>query len=194
MLIWWKRLTLELQLPWQFLYQTWPCNLLLCWSELLQKIQFKDEIRRTKEFKKQGKDPATDYGNLEEEADAGVAAPVGKDPATDYGNLEEEADVGAAAPVAVPLPNMALPPSSLLKKQFKDEIRRMKEFKKQGKDYATDYGDLEEEADTRATAPMAGKDPAIDYGNLEEEVDAGAAAPVAVSLQDMAPSPSSLLV
>ncbi|CAI9781108.1 unnamed protein product [Fraxinus pennsylvanica] len=56
--------------------------------KLLQKKQFKDEIRRMKEFKKRGKDPATDYGNLEEEADA-----------------------GAAAPVAVPLPDMALPPS-----------------------------------------------------------------------------------
>ncbi|CAA2969222.1 translocase of chloroplast 159, chloroplastic-like [Olea europaea subsp. europaea] len=56
--------------------------------KLLQKKQFKDEIRRMKEFRKQGKVPATDYGNPEEEADA-----------------------GAAAPVAVPLPDMTLPPS-----------------------------------------------------------------------------------
>ncbi|CAA3009789.1 translocase of chloroplast 159, chloroplastic-like [Olea europaea subsp. europaea] len=56
--------------------------------KLLQKKQFKDEIRRMKEFKKQGKVPAADYANPEEEADA-----------------------GAAAPVAVPLPDMALPPS-----------------------------------------------------------------------------------
>ncbi|KAL2535302.1 translocase of chloroplast [Forsythia ovata] len=56
--------------------------------KLLQKKQWKDEIRRMKEFKKQGKIPATDYGNPEEDADA-----------------------GAAAPVVVPLPDMALPPS-----------------------------------------------------------------------------------
>ncbi|KAL2510555.1 Translocase of chloroplast [Abeliophyllum distichum] len=56
--------------------------------KLLQKKQWKDEIRRMKEFKKQGKIPTTDYGNLEEDADA-----------------------GAAAPVVVPLPDMALPPS-----------------------------------------------------------------------------------
>ncbi|KAG9157963.1 hypothetical protein Leryth_000147 [Lithospermum erythrorhizon] len=56
--------------------------------KLLQKKQWKEELRRMRQAKKGGKDAATDYGYAEEDADA-----------------------GAAAPVAVPLPDMALPPS-----------------------------------------------------------------------------------
>ncbi|PIN06682.1 Small monomeric GTPase [Handroanthus impetiginosus] len=56
--------------------------------KLLQKKQWKEELRRMREIKKKGK----------------AAAP-------EYGMAEEEADSGAAAPVAVPLPDMALPPS-----------------------------------------------------------------------------------
>ncbi|PHT38667.1 Translocase of chloroplast, chloroplastic [Capsicum baccatum] len=56
--------------------------------KLLQKKQFREELRRMKEMKSKGKVAEMEYG---------------------YG--EEEADAGAAAPVAVPLPDMALPPS-----------------------------------------------------------------------------------
>ncbi|KAK6120214.1 hypothetical protein DH2020_046120 [Rehmannia glutinosa] len=56
--------------------------------KLLQKKQWREELRRMREFKKKGKDISTDYGFAEDEADA-----------------------GAAAPVAVPLPDMSLPPS-----------------------------------------------------------------------------------
>ncbi|MCD7468550.1 hypothetical protein HAX54_006894 [Datura stramonium] len=56
--------------------------------KLLQKKQFREELRRMKEMKSKGKEAAIDYGYAEEEADA-----------------------GAAAPVAVPLPDMVLPPS-----------------------------------------------------------------------------------
>ncbi|XP_051131516.1 translocase of chloroplast 159, chloroplastic-like [Andrographis paniculata] len=52
--------------------------------KLLQKKQWKEELRRMKEFKKRGKDAIPE---------------------------EEDADSGAAAPVAVPLPDMALPPT-----------------------------------------------------------------------------------
>lgn len=57
--------------------------------KLLQKKQWKEELKRMREIKKRGKDAVTDYGFAE----------------------EEEADSGGAAPVAVPLPDMALPPS-----------------------------------------------------------------------------------
>ncbi|XP_020550444.1 translocase of chloroplast 159, chloroplastic, partial [Sesamum indicum] len=56
--------------------------------KLLQKKQWREELRRMREIKKKGKDVATDYGFTEDDADS-----------------------GAAAPVAVPLPDMALPPS-----------------------------------------------------------------------------------
>ncbi|KAI5671319.1 hypothetical protein M9H77_11683 [Catharanthus roseus] len=56
--------------------------------KLLQKKQWKEELRRIKEMKTKEKDAQVDYGFT-----------------------EEEADPGAAAPVAVPLPDMALPPS-----------------------------------------------------------------------------------
>ncbi|XP_049408463.1 translocase of chloroplast 159, chloroplastic isoform X1 [Solanum stenotomum] len=56
--------------------------------KLLQKKQLREELKRMKEMKSKGKEAAIDYGYAEEEADA-----------------------GAAAPVAVPLPDMALPPS-----------------------------------------------------------------------------------
>ncbi|KAG5587687.1 hypothetical protein H5410_048121 [Solanum commersonii] len=56
--------------------------------KLLQKKQLREELKRMKEMKGKGKEAAIDYGYAEEEADA-----------------------GAAAPVAVPLPDMALPPS-----------------------------------------------------------------------------------
>ncbi|KAI3449500.1 hypothetical protein Pfo_006165 [Paulownia fortunei] len=56
--------------------------------KLLQKKQWREELRRMREIKKKGKDAATDYGFTEDDADS-----------------------GAAAPVAVPLPDMALPPS-----------------------------------------------------------------------------------
>ncbi|KAK3041493.1 hypothetical protein RJ639_000470 [Escallonia herrerae] len=55
--------------------------------KLLQKKQWKEELKRMREMKK------------------------GKDTPTDYGYPEEDTDPGAAAPVAVPLPDMALPPS-----------------------------------------------------------------------------------
>lgn len=57
--------------------------------KLLQKKQWKEELKRMREIKKRGKDAATDYGFAE----------------------EEDAESGGAAPVAVPLPDMALPPS-----------------------------------------------------------------------------------
>ncbi|KAG8389475.1 hypothetical protein BUALT_Bualt02G0233200 [Buddleja alternifolia] len=57
--------------------------------KLLQKKQWREELRRMKEIKKRGKDA------------------VGPD----YGFPDEDADAGSAAPVAVPLPDMALPPS-----------------------------------------------------------------------------------
>ncbi|KAJ8547434.1 hypothetical protein K7X08_011020 [Anisodus acutangulus] len=57
--------------------------------KLLQKKQFREELRRVKEMKNN----------------------KGKEPAIEYGYAEEEADGGAAAPVAVPLPDMVLPPS-----------------------------------------------------------------------------------
>ncbi|KAL0459678.1 UNVERIFIED_CONTAM: Translocase of chloroplast, chloroplastic [Sesamum latifolium] len=56
--------------------------------KLSQKKQWREELRRMREIKKKGKDVATDYGFTEDDADS-----------------------GAAAPVAVPLPDMALPPS-----------------------------------------------------------------------------------
>ncbi|KAK3007863.1 hypothetical protein RJ639_014592 [Escallonia herrerae] len=55
--------------------------------KLLQKKQWKEELKRMREMKK------------------------GKDTPTDYGYPEEDTDPGSAAPVAVPLPDMALPPS-----------------------------------------------------------------------------------
>ncbi|CAA0828198.1 Translocase of chloroplast 159- chloroplastic [Striga hermonthica] len=58
--------------------------------KLLQKKQWKEELRRMREFKKRG-GRANDY-NLAADND-------------------DEADSGSAAPVAVPLPDMALPPS-----------------------------------------------------------------------------------
>ncbi|KAL3827836.1 hypothetical protein ACJIZ3_016638 [Penstemon smallii] len=57
--------------------------------KLLQKKQWREELKRMREMKKRG----------------------GKDTLTDYNFGEEEADMGAAAPIAVPLPDMALPPS-----------------------------------------------------------------------------------
>ncbi|XP_047333909.1 translocase of chloroplast 159, chloroplastic-like isoform X2 [Impatiens glandulifera] len=56
--------------------------------KLLQKKQWKEELRRMREMKKKGKTPETDYGfNGEDDQDA------------------------SPAPVATPLPDMALPPS-----------------------------------------------------------------------------------
>ncbi|KAG6415312.1 hypothetical protein SASPL_122719 [Salvia splendens] len=56
--------------------------------KLLQKKQWREELKRMREIKKRGKDAAVDYGFAEDDAEG-----------------------GAAAPVAVPLPDMALPPS-----------------------------------------------------------------------------------
>lgn len=56
--------------------------------KLLQKKQWKEELKRMKEMKAKGKDAEIDSGLTEEDADS-----------------------GAAAPVAVPLPDMVLPPS-----------------------------------------------------------------------------------
>ncbi|KAL1832923.1 hypothetical protein ACET3Z_002574 [Daucus carota] len=56
--------------------------------KLLQKKQWKEELKRMKEMKKKGKD----YVN-------------------DSGYTDEDPDAGSAAPVSVPLPDMALPPS-----------------------------------------------------------------------------------
>ncbi|KAL7151239.1 hypothetical protein ABFS83_04G018100 [Erythranthe nasuta] len=58
--------------------------------KLLQKKQWREELKRIREMKKNG----------------------GKDAAAgDYAFAEDDADAGAAAPIAVPLPDMALPPS-----------------------------------------------------------------------------------
>ncbi|KAL9168498.1 hypothetical protein ABFS82_04G019200 [Erythranthe guttata] len=58
--------------------------------KLLQKKQWREELKRMREMKKNG----------------------GKDAAAgDYAFAEDDADAGAAAPIAVPLPDMALPPS-----------------------------------------------------------------------------------
>nr|XP_016482778.1 PREDICTED: translocase of chloroplast 159, chloroplastic-like [Nicotiana tabacum] len=57
--------------------------------KLLQKKQWREELRRMREMKNN----------------------KGKEAAIEYGYAEEEADTGAAAPVAVPLPDMVLPPS-----------------------------------------------------------------------------------
>ncbi|KAG6417833.1 hypothetical protein SASPL_120027 [Salvia splendens] len=56
--------------------------------KLLQKKQWREELKRMRETKKRGKDAAVEYGFAEDDAEG-----------------------GAAAPVAVPLPDMALPPS-----------------------------------------------------------------------------------
>ncbi|CAK9178022.1 unnamed protein product [Ilex paraguariensis] len=56
--------------------------------KLLQKKQWREELKRMREMKKKGKGAVNDYDNMEEDADS-----------------------GAAAPVAVPLPDMVLPPS-----------------------------------------------------------------------------------
>ncbi|KAL3648016.1 hypothetical protein CASFOL_008984 [Castilleja foliolosa] len=56
--------------------------------KLLQKKQWKEELRRIREFKKSGNNNNDNTASYDDEADA-----------------------GAAAPVAVPLPDMALPPS-----------------------------------------------------------------------------------
>lgn len=56
--------------------------------KLLQKKQWREELKRMREIKKRGKDALIDYGFAEEDAEG-----------------------GGAAPVAVPLPDMALPPS-----------------------------------------------------------------------------------
>ncbi|XP_057782351.1 translocase of chloroplast 159, chloroplastic [Salvia miltiorrhiza] len=56
--------------------------------KLLQKKQWREELKRMREIKKRGKDAVVDYGFAEDDAEG-----------------------GAAAPVAVPLPDMALPPS-----------------------------------------------------------------------------------
>ncbi|XP_073125727.1 translocase of chloroplast 159, chloroplastic [Henckelia pumila] len=55
--------------------------------KLLQKKQWKEELKRLREIKKKGTDVTTGFG------------------------AEDDTDPGAAAPVAVPLPDMALPPS-----------------------------------------------------------------------------------
>ncbi|KAK1385164.1 translocase of chloroplast 159, chloroplastic-like [Heracleum sosnowskyi] len=57
--------------------------------KLLQKKQWREELKRMKEMKKKGKDSVNDSGYTDEDPDAG----------------------SAAAPVSVPLPDMALPPS-----------------------------------------------------------------------------------
>ncbi|KAL1542648.1 translocase of chloroplast 159, chloroplastic-like protein [Salvia divinorum] len=56
--------------------------------KLLQKKQWREELKRMRENKKRGKDAVVDYGFAEDDAEG-----------------------GSAAPVAVPLPDMALPPS-----------------------------------------------------------------------------------
>uniref|UniRef100_A0A166D9J3 Uncharacterized protein n=1 Tax=Daucus carota subsp. sativus TaxID=79200 RepID=A0A166D9J3_DAUCS len=56
--------------------------------KLLQKKQWREELKRLKEMKMKGKDSANDQGYNEEDPDA-----------------------GSAAPVSVPLPDMALPPT-----------------------------------------------------------------------------------
>ncbi|KAL6515989.1 hypothetical protein OROGR_019294 [Orobanche gracilis] len=59
--------------------------------KLLQKKQWKDELKRMREFRKRG---INNNNN-----------------ATDNGFLDDDPDSGSAAPIAVPLPDMALPPS-----------------------------------------------------------------------------------
>ncbi|KAL0305348.1 UNVERIFIED_CONTAM: Translocase of chloroplast, chloroplastic [Sesamum angustifolium] len=44
--------------------------------KLLQKKQWREELRRMREIKKKGKDVATDYGSTEDDVDSGAAAPV----------------------------------------------------------------------------------------------------------------------
>ncbi|KAL0305349.1 UNVERIFIED_CONTAM: Translocase of chloroplast, chloroplastic, partial [Sesamum angustifolium] len=44
--------------------------------KLLQKEQWREELRRRREIKKKGKDVATDYGFTEDDADSGAVAPV----------------------------------------------------------------------------------------------------------------------
>lgn len=56
--------------------------------KLLQKKQWKEELKRMREMKKRGKDSVMDAAFM-----------------------EEDGDPGAAAPVSVPLPDMVLPPS-----------------------------------------------------------------------------------
>uniref|UniRef100_A0A5B7BSH3 AIG1-type G domain-containing protein n=1 Tax=Davidia involucrata TaxID=16924 RepID=A0A5B7BSH3_DAVIN len=57
--------------------------------KLLRKKQWREELKRMREIKKKGKDAANDYGFVGEDADQDINP----------------------APVAVPLPDMALPPS-----------------------------------------------------------------------------------
>ncbi|KAL7178173.1 hypothetical protein ACSBR2_031343 [Camellia fascicularis] len=57
---------------------------------LLQKKQWRDEVKRSKEMKKRGKDGPNKYGYVEEDGDDGNGSP---------------------AAASVPLPDMALPPS-----------------------------------------------------------------------------------
>ncbi|GMP76561.1 hypothetical protein CsSME_00033175 [Camellia sinensis var. sinensis] len=57
---------------------------------LLQKKQWRDEVKRSREMKKRGKDGPEKYGYVEEDGDDGNGSP---------------------AAVSVPLPDMALPPS-----------------------------------------------------------------------------------
>ncbi|KAL6504993.1 hypothetical protein OROGR_024810 [Orobanche gracilis] len=59
--------------------------------KLLQKKQWKEELKRMREFKKRGNNNNNN--------------------ATDNGFLDDDPDSGSAAPIAVPLPDMALPPS-----------------------------------------------------------------------------------
>ncbi|KAJ1426217.1 Translocase of chloroplast, membrane anchor domain [Sesbania bispinosa] len=58
--------------------------------KLLQKKQWREELKRMREMKKKGKTDEADYG---------------------YGGEEEDQENGAPAAVPVPLPDMALPPS-----------------------------------------------------------------------------------
>ncbi|KAL0459663.1 UNVERIFIED_CONTAM: Translocase of chloroplast, chloroplastic [Sesamum latifolium] len=44
--------------------------------KVLQKKQWREELRRMGEIKKKGEDVATDYGFTEDDADSGAAAPV----------------------------------------------------------------------------------------------------------------------
>ncbi|XP_075524187.1 translocase of chloroplast 159, chloroplastic [Primulina tabacum] len=55
--------------------------------KILQKKQWKEELKRLREIKKKGTNAATGFG------------------------AEDDTDPGASAPIAVPLPDMALPPS-----------------------------------------------------------------------------------
>ncbi|XP_052198322.1 translocase of chloroplast 159, chloroplastic [Diospyros lotus] len=58
--------------------------------KLLQKKQWREELKRLRELKKRGKDAANEYGFIGEDA---------------------EQENGGAAPVSTPLPDMVLPPS-----------------------------------------------------------------------------------